>query len=368
MIIGIPKETKKEELRVAITPAGVSAFVAHGHKVLIEKGAGVGSGILDKEYRKAGAAVINDSDSIWEKADMILKVKEPLESEYPLIRKDQIIFTYLHLAANKNLTQHLIKSGAVAIAYETIQLDNGSLPLLAPMSEVAGRLSIQVGAQCLEAKNGGKGILLSGVSGVAPAKVVIIGAGIVGINACHVASGIGAHVSILDINPTRLAYVYDIMKGSVTTIMSNHANIEEEVLSADLAIGAVLIPGAKTPKLVTRDMVRRMKPGSAIVDIAVDQGGLFETTRPTTHDNPAYITHGVVHYCVANMPGAVPRTSTYALTNSTLSYALALADQGFELSMGSNKALKKGLNIYKGRITLSAVAEAFGMDYEEVQF
>jgi len=357
MIIGIPKEIKEEELRVAITPAGVSAFVAHGHRVLIEKGAGMGSGILDKEYRKAGATIINASDVIWERGDMILKVKEPLKSEYSLIREDQIIFTYLHLAANKPLTHRLIESNAVAVAYETIQLEDGSLPLLAPMSEVAGRLSIQVGAQCLEAK-----------SGVAPAKVVIIGAGIVGINACHVASGIGAHVSILDINPTRLAYVRDIMKGNVTTIMSNRANIEEEVLGADLVVGGVLIPGAKTPRLVTKGMVRRMKKGSVIVDIAVDQGGLFETTRPTTHDNPTYIIYGVVHYCVTNMPGAVPRTSTYALTNSTLSYALAISDQGLESSMVHNSALKKGLNVYKGKITLRAVAESFGLDYEDAQF
>ncbi|MFO8165777.1 MAG: alanine dehydrogenase [Thermodesulfobacteriota bacterium] len=368
MIIGIPKEIKEEELRVAITPAGVSAFVAHGHKVLIEKGAGMGSGILDKEYRKAGATIINASDVIWERGDMILKVKEPLKSEYSLIREDQIVFTYFHLAANEPLTHSLIESNAVAVAYETIQLDDGSLPLLAPMSEVAGRLSIQVGAQCLEAKNGGRGILLSGVSGVAPAKVVIIGAGIVGINACHVASGIGAHVSILDINPTRLAYVRDIMKGNVTTIMSNRANIEEEVLGADLVVGGVLIPGAKTPRLVTKGMVRRMKKGSVIVDIAVDQGGLFETTRPTTHDNPTYIIYGVVHYCVTNMPGAVPRTSTYALTNSTLSYALAIADQGLERSMAHNSALKKGLNVYKGKVTLRAVAESFGLDYEDAQF
>lgn len=368
MIIGIPKEIKEEELRVAITPAGVSAFVAHGHKVLIEKGAGMGSGILDKEYRKAGATIINASDVIWERGDMILKVKEPLKSEYSLIREDQIVFTYFHLAANEPLTHSLIESNAVAVAYETIQLDDGSLPLLAPMSEVAGRLSIQVGAQCLEAKNGGRGILLSGVSGVAPAKVVIIGAGIVGINACHVASGIGAHVSILDINPTRLAYVRDIMKGNVTTIMSNRANIEEEVLGADLVVGGVLIPGAKTPRLVTKGMVRRMKKGSVIVDIAVDQGGLFETTRPTTHDNPTYIIYGVVHYCVTNMPGAVPRTSTYALTNSTLSYALAISDQGLESSMVHNSALKKGLNVYKGKVTLRAVAESFGLDYEDAQF
>jgi len=354
MIIGIPKEIKEEELRVAITPAGVSAFVAHGHKVLIEKGAGMGSGILDKEYRKAGATIINTGDGIWEKSDMILKVKEPLKSEYSFMREGQILFTYLHLAANKPLTHRLIESS--------------SLPLLAPMSEVAGRLSIQVGAQCLEAKNGGRGILLSGVSGVAPAKVVIIGAGIAGINACHVASGIGAHVSILDINPTRLAYIRDITKGSVTTIMSNRANIEEEVLGADLVVGAVLIPGAKTPKLVNKGMVRRMKQGSVIVDIAVDQGGLFETTHPTTHDNPTYVIYGVVHYCVANMPGAVPRTSTYALTNSTLSYALAIADQGLEKSMANNTALKKGLNIYKGTVTLGAVAESFGLNYEEARF
>jgi alanine dehydrogenase len=368
MIIGIPKEIKEEELRVAITPAGVSAFVAHGHKVLIEKGAGMGSGILDKEYRKAGATIINTGDGIWEKSDMILKVKEPLKSEYSFMREGQILFTYLHLAANKPLTHRLIESNAVAVAYETIQLEDGSLPLLAPMSEVAGRLSIQVGAQCLEAKNGGRGILLSGVSGVAPAKVVIIGAGIAGINACHVASGIGAHVSILDINPTRLAYIRDITKGSVTTIMSNRANIEEEVLGADLVVGAVLIPGAKTPKLVNKGMVRRMKQGSVIVDIAVDQGGLFETTHPTTHDNPTYVIYGVVHYCVANMPGAVPRTSTYALTNSTLSYALAIADQGLEKSMANNTALKKGLNIYKGTVTLGAVAESFGLNYEEARF
>lgn len=368
MIIGVPKEIKEEEFRVAITPAGVSAFVAHGHAVLIERSAGVGSGILDMEYKKAGASIIKEGRSIWERADMILKVKEPLELEYPLIREGQILFTYLHLAANKRLTKRLIASGVSAVAYETIQLDDGSLPLLAPMSEVAGRLSIQMGAQCLEAKNGGKGILLSGVSGVPPAKVVILGAGIVGTNACHVASGIGARVSILDINPTRLAYIRDIMKGSLTTVMSNPANVEGEVLRADLVIGAVLIPGARAPKLLTRDMVRRMNPGSAFVDIAVDQGGLSETTRPTTHANPTYIAYKVVHYCVTNMPGAVPRTSAYALTNSTLSYALELADNGLEMSMAKNRALLKGLNIYGGKVTYMGVAEAFGMDCEEARF
>ena len=368
MIIGVPREIKEEELRVAITPAGVSAFAAHGHKVLIEKAAGVGSGILDGEYKKAGATIVKDASTIWERVDMILKVKEPLESEYPLIHEGQIIFTYLHLAANKTLTQRLLESKVTSVAYETIQLDDGSLPLLAPMSEVAGRLSIQVGAQCLEAGSGGKGILLSGVSGVPPAKVVIIGAGIAGINASHVAAGIGAQVSILDVNPTRLAYVRDIMKGCVTTVMSNPANIEEEVQRADLVIGAVLIPGALAPKLVTRDMVKQMKPGSAIVDIAVDQGGVCETTRPTTHDNPTFMAYKVVHYCVANMPGAVPRTSTYALTNSTLSYALELADHGLEESMERNKVLLRGLNTYKGKVTVKGVAEAFGKKYEMPQF
>ena len=368
MIVGVPREIKEEELRVAITPAGVSAFAAHGHKVLIEKAAGVGSGIRDGEYKKAGATIVNGAHAIWERADMVLKVKEPLVPEYALMREGQILFTYLHLAANKSLTKRLIECGVSSVAYETIQLNDRSLPLLAPMSEVAGRLSIQVGARCLEARNGGKGILLSGVSGVPPAKVVIIGAGIVGINACHVAAGIGAQVSILDVNPTRLAYVRDIMKGGVTTVMSHRANIEEEVLSADLVIGAVLIPGALAPKLVTRDMVRRMRPGSAIVDIAVDQGGMCETTRPTTHDNPTFMAYKVVHYCVANMPGAVPRTSTYALTNSTLFYALELADHCLEMSMAQNKALLRGLNIYKGSVTVKGVAEAFGMDYKEPQF
>lgn len=368
MIIGIPTEIKREELRVAITPAGVSALTAHGHQVLIEKNAGMGSGITDRQFKAAGATLLKNASALWERADMILKVKEPLEAEYPLIREGQILFTYLHLAASRPLTEHLIHSGAISIAYETIQLDDGSLPLLAPMSEVAGRLAIQAGAHCLEARNGGKGILLSGASGVPPAKVVIIGAGIVGINACHAAVGMQTQVTIIDINPTRLAYIRDIMKGSVTTIMSNRANIEEEVLDADLLIGAVLIPGAKTPKLVTTDMVKSMEPGSAIVDTSVDQGGLCETTHPTTHDDPTYIAHKVVHYCVANMPGAVPRTSTYALTNSTLSYALDLADQGPETAMARSRALARGLNIYQGKVALKAVGEAFDMDYEEPRF
>jgi alanine dehydrogenase len=368
MIMGVPKEIKKEEGRVAITPAGVTAFVSHGHRVLVEEGAGLGSAILDEGYAESGAVMVSNARRIWEESDMILKVKEPLGEECPFLRRGQILFTYLHLAADRALTERIMASGAVGIGYETIQLEDGSLPLLAPMSEVAGRLSIQVGAHCLEARNGGRGILLSGVSGVPPAKVTIIGAGIVGANACHVAVGIGAQVSILDINPSRLGYVRDIMQGHVTTVMSNRANIEEELLKADLVIGAVLIPGAKAPRLVTEEMVRRMKAGAAIVDVAVDQGGMCETTRPTTHDDPVYIMHGVVHYCVTNMPGAVPRTSTYALTNSTLSYALEIADRGLEKALSRTPALRRGLNIYHGAVTHRGVAEAFGLPFEDVTF
>jgi alanine dehydrogenase len=363
MIVGVPKEIKTDENRVAITPAGVSAFVGHGHTVLIEKDAGIGSGITDDAYVNAGAEICSDVKQLWERSAMIVKVKEPLEPEFPLMRKDQVIFTYLHLAADRGLTEKLMEKKVVGIAYETIQLEDGSLPLLAPMSEVAGRLSIQMGAYCLEAKNGGSGVLLPGVSGVAPAKVVIIGAGISGTSACFVAVGIGARVSILDINPSRLAYVHDIMRGHVSTLMSNPASIEEEIASADLVVGAVLIPGARAPKLVTRDMLHNMRRGSALVDIAVDQGGCCETTRPTTHRNPTYIEEGVVHYCVANMPGAVPRTSTYALTNTTLRYGLELADKGWEKAIEKDPILKKGVNIAGGKVTHMCVAEAFEMDH-----
>lgn len=368
MIVGVPKEIKKQERRVAITPAGVTAFVSHGHRLLIERGAGLGSAILDDQYRAAGAELVSDPSLIWSEAEMILKVKEPLPEEYSMLREGQILFTYLHLAANRELTERMIQAKCVGVAYETIQLEDGSLPLLAPMSEVAGRLSIQVGARCLEVGQGGRGVLLSGVSGVPPAKVVIIGAGIVGANACHVAVGIGAQVSILDVNPSRLGYVRDIMQGHVTTVMSNRANIEEEVIKADLVIGAVLIPGAKAPRLISDEMVQKMKPGAAIVDVAVDQGGMCETTRPTTHDEPTYLVHDVVHYCVANMPGAVPRTSTYALTNSTLSYALDIADRGLLGAMSRSRALQKGLNIYLGAVTHPGVAEAFGLPLENVGF
>jgi len=362
MLIGVPKEIKTDENRVAITPSGVSAFVGNNHKVLIEAGAGEGSGITDKAFEKAGAEICEDIEALWQRAEMIIKVKEPLEPEFERMRPDQVIFTYLHLAADRELTEKLMERKVVAIAYETIQLDDGSLPLLAPMSEVAGRLSVQMGAYCLEAKNGGSGVLLPGVSGVPPAKIVIIGAGIAGMNACFVAVGIGARVSIIDINPVRLSYVHDIMGGHVSTLMSNPANIEEEVASSDLIIGAVLIPGARAPKLVTRDMLQNMRKGSALVDIAVDQGGCCETSRPTTHREPTYVEEGVVHYCVANMPGAVPRTSTYALTNATLHYGLDIANKGWERAVKENQVLKKGVNVVRGRVTCSAVADAFEMD------
>lgn len=365
MKVGVPKEIKAEENRVALTPAGVSAFVGHGHKVFVEKGAGLGSGLADEEYVDAGAKILPDKEAVWSEAEMIIKVKEPLGPEFDMM-DDQILFTYLHLAADIELTKKLLNTGITGIAYETIQLSDNSLPLLAPMSEVAGRLSVQMGARCLEAISQGMGILISGVSGVPPAKVVILGAGIAGSNACFVAVGMGARVSILDINPSKLKYIHDVMGGHVVTIMSNRANIEDEVLLADLVIGSVLIPGAKAPKLVTRDIISKMKKGSAVVDIAVDQGGCFETTRATTHSNPTYIIDGVVHYAVANMPGAVPRTSTFALTNSTLSYALDIADKGVERAIEEDKALKKGVNIIDGKLSCEAVADAFQMDCIEL--
>jgi len=324
--------------------------------------------MTDQAYEAAGADIAKMSKEVWEQAEMILKVKEPLPAEYGFLRKDQIIFTYLHLAASRELTETMLEKKVVGIAYETIQLPDGNLPLLAPMSEVAGRLSIQVGAWCLEVKNGGSGILLSGVSGVPPAKIVIIGAGIVGINACHIAVGIGANVVIMDVNPARLRYIQDIFHGAITTVMSNRANIEDQIISADLLIGSVLVPGARAPQLIPADLVKRMKPGSAVVDIAIDQGGCCETSRPTTHDDPIYRTHEVVHYCVANMPSAVPRTSTYALTNSTLHYVLDLAEKGLWPAMKEDTALQKGLNIFDGRVTHQGVARSFDLPCEKVEF
>ncbi|HXQ20407.1 MAG TPA: alanine dehydrogenase [Candidatus Acidoferrales bacterium] len=367
MIIGIPKEIKAEENRVAITPAGANALAAHGHRVLIERHAGAGSGFTDAQYRNAGAHVLRTARQVWHDAEMVLKVKEPLASEYRHLREGLIVFTYLHLAASRDLTDTLRAKKVSAIGYETIELDDGSLPLLAPMSEVAGRLSIQVGSWCLQAPNGGAGILLGGASGVRPAKVVILGAGIAGSNACQIAAGVGAHVSIIDRNPVRLRYLHDILGGHVTTVMSNRANIEEEVVAADLVVGSVLVAGAKAPHLVTRKMVRAMKPGAALVDISIDQGGCCETSRPTTIDHPIFVAERVVHYCVTNMPAIVPRTSTFALTNATLSYALELADKGLHRALREDTPLHRGVNVLDGHVTHAGVAEAFGFAHTPIE-
>ncbi len=366
MIVGVPKEIKAEENRVALTPAGANALVAHGHRVLIERNAGAGSGLLDAQYRDAGAQVVRTAREVWQAAEMVVKVKEPLPSEFRYLREGLIVFTYLHLAALEPLTKALQAKKVCAIGYETIQLDDGSLPLLAPMSEVAGRLSIQVGAWCLQKPNGGAGILLGGASGVRPAKVVILGAGTSGANACQIAAGVGAHVSIVDRNPAKLRYMHDILGGHITTVMSNRANIEEEVVAADLVIGSVLVTGAKAPHLVTRKMVRAMRPGSAIVDISIDQGGCVETSRPTTIDDPIFVAERVVHYCVTNMPAVVPRTSTFALTNVTLSYAQELADKGVMRALRDNVPLQRGVNVLQGHVTHAGVAEAFNLEHTPI--
>ena len=360
MRVGVPTEIKDDETRVGITPAGVAAFVAHGHTVLVQAGAGAGSHIPDKAYRAAGAQVVKTAQRAWA-ADLVLKVKEPQRAEYRFLRSGQVLFTYLHLAALESLTRELLKRRIVGIAYETVQLDDGPLPLLVPMSEVAGRLSIQAGAKSLEMGSGGKGILLPGVSGVRRGRVTILGAGVAGWNACMVAAGFGADVTILDINPLRLSYVHDVLRGHVTTLMSNPANIEAAVAEADLVIGAVLIPGAKAPRLIRRKHLRQMEPGSAFVDLSVDQGGCADTSRPTTHHDPRYMECGVVHYAVSNMPGAVPQTSTFALTNATLTYALEIADLGWEAAAAANPALARGVNLVDGRVTYQAVADAFRM-------
>ena len=362
MRVGIPTEVKPDENRVAITPAGVAAFRIHGHDVVVQAGAGRGSAIPDAGYERAGATIAGTAAGVWARVDLILKVKEPLEPELELMQPGQVLFTYLHLAASKPLTERLLDRRIVGIAYETVQLADGTLPLLVPMSEVAGRLSIQAGATSLEMISGGKGLLLPGVSGVRRGRVTIIGAGIVGLNACVVGVGFCADVTIIDINPLRLAYVRDVVQGHVTTLMSNAANIEIAVTEADLVICAVLIPGAKTPRLVTREHLRRMEDGSALVDVAVDQGGCAETSRPTTHHDPRYIEEGVVHYCVSNMPGAVPHTSTYALTNATLAYALEVADRGWKAA-ATDPALGAGVNLVEGRVTHAAVAEAHGLEH-----
>ena len=368
MIIGVPKEIKDGEKRVGMTPQGVDALVAHGHRVLVERKAGEGSGFSDQEYRKAGATLVEGAKDVWDEADIVVKVKEPLEPEFPLMRPGQVLFTYLHLAADRKLTLKLMERQIVGIGYETVQGQDGSLPLLRPMSEIAGRASVLAGGMCLEARHGGRGVLLCGASGVPPAKVVILGAGVVGTNACKVALGIGARVSILDIHPERLSYLHDITQGHIATFISNRMTIGEEIAGADLVIGAVLIPGAQAPKLVTRQMLKRMRPGSAVVDVSVDQGGCFETTRPTTHENPTYIEEGIVHYCVANIPGAFPRTSTFALTNATFPYILQIAEKGYEKALKENEALSRGLNLLEGKMVCQGVADSFGMSFIQNPF
>ncbi len=361
MLIGVPKEIKNHEYRVAITPAGVKEFINHGHKVVIEKGAGLGSAISDDVYRVAGAEILDTAQEVWARAEMILKVKEPIAPEYPLMREGQVLFTYLHLAASRDCTDALIKSGITAIAYETVDV-NGYLPLLAPMSEVAGRMSVQVGATALQKSNGGRGVLLGGVPGVRPGRVVILGGGVAGVNAATIAHGMRAEVTILDVNARRLVQLDELFQGNVRTLASNSYEIEDQVLSADLVIGAVLVHGAKAPRLVSNELVKRMKPGSVLVDIAIDQGGCFEDSKPTTHADPTFPVHGSTFYCVANMPGAVPNTSTYALTNVTLRYALALADKGWQKAMDEDSSLALGLNVHLGKIYYQAVAEAHGLE------
>lgn len=364
MIIGVPKEIKIDEGRVAITPAGVHAFCTNGHKVYIEKDAGIGSGITDDEFINAGAKILDNPVDVFKKSDMILKVKEPQPSEYDNFKEGQILFTYLHLAPDRQQTEALLEKKIVGIAYETVQMSNGSLPLLIPMSEVAGRLSVSIGAYLLLSVNEGRGIVLSGVPGVEQAEVVIIGGGTVGTNAAKVAVGMGAHVTILDLNASRLAYLDDIFGGRITTLISNGYNVAECLKRADLVIGAVLVPGARTPKIVTKEMVKDMKKGSVIVDVAIDQGGCVETMdKVTTHENPYFIKYGVVHYSVANIPGVVPRTSTFALTNATLPYALQIANKGYKKALLENDALIKGLNVLNGYVTFKAVADAHGFKY-----
>jgi len=358
MNIGIPKEIKTLENRVSMTPGAVESLVRRGHTVLVEAGAGLGSGLTDDAYVAAGARLV-DAAAAWG-ATMVIKVKEPIESEYKYLRKGLLLFTYLHLAADRPLTDALLASGATGVAYETVQLPNGALPLLIPMSEVAGRMAPQVGAHALEASQGGRGLLLGGVPGVPQASVVVVGAGMVGSNACKLAVGMGAQVTVLDVNHARLQYLDDIYQGRIVTMASNEANIRKAVTYADLLIGAVLIPGAKAPHLVTRDMLSTMKPGSVIVDVAVDQGGCVETIKATTHAAPTYVIDGVVHYGVANMPGAVPRTSTFALCNQTLPYAIKLAAKGMD-ALREDSSLALGLNTYEGKLTFAGVAEAFGL-------
>jgi alanine dehydrogenase len=363
MIVGILKEIKTEENRVCMTPAGVEVMIAHGHTLLVEKGAGTGSGFDDTAYAAAGAEVVNSPVEIFQKSEMIMHVKEPLPPEYDWIREGQIIFTYFHLAADEPQTRVLIKSKAICIAYETIQKPDGSLPLLTPMSEVAGRMAIQQGAKYLEMAQGGDGVLLGGVPGVDPGNVLVIGGGIVGINAAKIACGLGAKVYLLDTNLDRLRYLSDVMPANCFNLFSSPATIRDLVTRADVVVGAILIPGTKSPKVITREMLKTMKQGAVLVDVAIDQGGCFETSRPTTHSSPIYTVDGVIHYCVANMPGAVPRTSTLALTNATLPYAVKIADLGWQKAMKHHSDIKFGGNVIQGHVTYQGVAEAFNLDY-----
>lgn len=365
MLIGVPKEIKNHEYRVGMVPGSVREVIAHGHQVVIETNAGMGIGFTDEDYQAVGATIAPSAEEVFAKADMIVKVKEPLADERKRLREGQILFTYLHLAPDMPQTEDLVKSGAVCIAYETVTGAAGGLPLLAPMSEVAGRMSIQAGAECLEKSNGGRGMLLGGVPGVQPAKVVVIGGGVVGTNAIKMAVGMGARVIVLDRNVNALRRIDAEFGSQVETVYSSHDSLEKHVISADLVIGGVLIPGAAAPKLVTEDMIKRMQPGAVLVDVAIDQGGCFETSKATTHADPTYILHDVVHYCVANMPGAVPRTSTFALNNATLPFIINLANKGYKKALADDPHLMNGLNVYRGKVTERSVAENLGFDYVE---
>ena len=366
MIIGVPKEIKQSENRVALTPAGVMEFVSRGHQVYVQTNAGEGSGFPNDEYETAGAKILPTIEDVYAIAEMIIKVKEPIEKEYSLIKPNQLLFTYFHFASYEPLTKAMISSNAVCLAYETVESSDRSLPLLVPMSEVAGRMAIQQGAKCLEKPQQGRGVLLGGVPGVPPAKVLVLGGGIVGTQAAKMAAGLGAMVTILDVSLKRLRYLSDVMPANVTTMYSNEYTIRRLIKNHDLIVGAVLIPGAKAPNLITKEMLKDMRPGTVIVDVAVDQGGCIETCRPTTHDNPTFIIDDVVHYCVANMPGAVPYTSTIALTNATLPYALQLADKGWKKACSDNPELKLGLNVVNGKVVYKGVSDAFGLEYTDV--
>jgi alanine dehydrogenase len=366
MIIGVPKEIKTNENRVALVPAGAELLVGAGHTVYVEQGAGLGSGFSDDAYQKAGARMLATADEVWAKAEMIVKVKEPIAVEWPRMRAGQVIYTYFHFAASEELTRAVIASKAIAVAYETVELSNRELPLLTPMSEVAGRMAVQEGAKYLERVHGGRGVLLGGVPGVAPAEVVILGGGVVGINAAKIAAGMGAHVTILDISLDRLRYLDDVLPKNVDTVYSNRYNILEAISRADLVVGAVLLIGAKAPHLILRDDLKLMKPGAVVVDVAVDQGGCVETIKPTTHENPTYFVDGILHYAVANMPGGVPRTSTLALTNATLPYGLKLAKHGWRDACRKDPALRLGLNVVDGKVVYPGVAEAFNIPLVDV--